>query len=373
MVLPIALVEKKALRHFDARDPSGSPLPILNSDETAELELDMLLFMFRVDNVRLHPSWREHLRGLLGSGERNRGSQKVEHLLRTGEWGTRRIWSKDSEPQDFTKDMLRNFASHFLMLATVDAKQAGIRQVLKYSYHWDLGKTRLSERLLAPFLAVGALRRIPIPADQPAAARSYHLEFHVQDQFSCAALVLPASSGGPTVADGHIDVSNKPMAHAHATYAEEPREDPYVMVRLPARGLWLSTTLATLFTVLLFGGIQYLDSAKNAWKSSPDPAAALLLAAPAVLFGLLASGREHRLARHALGFLRSILFICTASLFLLATSIVGKLQEDWFEVLLTSLLCLQVAFASFLILGRVGFWIYVKTQIKRLRNVGPAT
>jgi len=266
MVLPIALVEKKALRHFDARDPSGSPLPILNSDETAELELDMLLFMFRVDNVRLHPSWREHLRGLLGSGERNRGSQKVEHLLRTGEWGTRRIWSKDSEPQDFTKDMLRNFASHFLMLATVDAKQAGIRQVLKYSYHWDLGKTRLSERLLAPFLAVGALRRIPIPADQPAAARSYHLEFHVQDQFSCAALVLPASSGGPTVADGHIDVSNKPMAHAHATYAEEPREDPYVMVRLPARGLWLSTTLATLFTVLLFGGIQYLDSAKNAWK-----------------------------------------------------------------------------------------------------------
>lgn len=372
MILPLALVQKIPLRHFDARDAAGASLPILNSDEIAEFELDMLQFMFGVDKVALEPTWRESLRSLIGSGEHSRNSEKVSHLLKTGVWGTVRVWGGDVCPSDLTKDMLRNFASHFLMLATFDSQRAGERQVLKYAYHWDLGKPSAEERLKAPFLAVGALRRIQIPADQPAAARSYHLEFHTQDEFSCGALVLPAANGRPTVSDGHIDTSNKPMAHAHATYADEPADDPYVMVRLPARGLWLSTTLAAIFTALTLGGIQFLDQAKQVWTSAPEPAAALLIAAPAVFFGLIASGREHRLARHALSFLRALLFICAASLFVLATSIVGKLNPDWFDPLFTGLFVLQLVFVVFLVIGRVFFWLYVRHQIEQLRNVSPS-
>lgn len=367
MVLPIALVKKASLRHFDARDSSGCPLPILNSDEIADFELNMLEFMLSVDNVTLLPGWRPHLRDLLGSGEHSRSSKKMVKLLEHGMWGRARIWREGDTPGDFTKDMLRNFASHFLMLATVDSQRAGIRQVLKYSYHWDLGKPTGLERLQAPLLAVGALRRIPIPADQPAAARSYHLEFHTQDEFECAALVLPAANGDPTVSDGNIDVSNKPMAHAHATYADEPTEDPYVMVRLPARGLWLATTLATVFTTLIFGGIAYLPYAKHVWTNAPEAAAALLIAAPAVFFGLIATGREHRLARHALGFLRALLFTCTASLFVLATSIVGQLDPNVFTVLLQVLFWWNILLAAVLLGGRFGFWLYVNRQIKKLR------
>lgn len=369
MVLPIALVKKAPLRHFDARDPAGEPLPILNSEEITEFELDMVEFMLGVDKVTLEPGWRDNLRDLLGSGEHNRTSKNVDHLLANGVWCGKRIWRDHDEPADFTKDMIRNFASHFLMLATVDSKRAGVRQVLKYSYHWDLGKPTAGERLRAPLLAVGALRQIPIPADQPAAARSYHLEFHTQDEFECGALVLPAPNGSPAVTDGHIDVSNKPMAHAHASYADEPMEDPYVIVRLPARGLWLSTTLATIFTAMILGGIQYLDFAKHVWINAPESAAALLIAAPAVFFGLIASGREHRLARHALGFLRALLFTCTASLFVLATSIVGKLDPVIFDVLLTALFWMQLLFALFLLLGRPIFYFYVRDQLAKLRNV----
>ncbi|MFJ3473450.1 hypothetical protein ACIPJ1_10985 [Microbacterium maritypicum] len=372
MVLPIALVKKASLRHFDARDSSGCPLPVLNSDEIAEFELDMLQFMLSVDNVTLLSGWRAQLRDLIGSGEHNRSSEKVTRLLDYGTWGAARIWRKEDTPNDFTKDMLRNFASHFLMLVTVDSQRAGIRQVLKYSYHWDLGRPTGLERLQAPLLAVGALRRIPIPADQPAAARSYHLEFHTQDEFECAALVLPAANGDPTVSDGNVDVSNKPMAHAHATYSDEPAEDPYVMVRLPARGLWLAATLATVFTALIFGGISYLNYAKDVWTNAPEAAAALLIAAPAVFFGLIAAGREHRLARHALGFLRALLFTCTASLFLLATSIVGKLDPNVFIVVLLVLFWWHFLLAIALLGGRFCFWIYVKRQIKTLNVSTPA-
>lgn len=113
MILPIALVEKASLRHFDARDSSGCPLPVLNSDEIAAFELDMLQFMLSVDNVTLLPGWRTHLRDLIGSGERSRSSQKVTRLLDHGTWGDARIWREKDTPNDFTKDMLRNFASHF--------------------------------------------------------------------------------------------------------------------------------------------------------------------------------------------------------------------------------------------------------------------
>lgn len=371
IVLPIALVEKRSLRHFDARDAAGEPLPILNSEEISEFELDMLQNMLSiVDEVTLLPNWRENLRGLLGSGENDRASSRVKILLNSGEWDGKQIWDPAGrDPLPLTRDMIRNFASHFLLLATVDSQRAGRRQVLKYSYHWDLDEPEDDERLKAPMLAIGAMRRIPIPADQPAAAQSYHLEFHTQHEFECCALELPAGAGSPTVSNGHIDVTNKPMAHAHATYADQPKNDPYVMVRLPARGMWLSTTLAVLFTTAVFGGIQLIEFAKHWWLNAPESSAALLIAAPAVFFGLVASGREHRLVRHALGFLRGVLLFCAVSLFVLATSIVGKLRPDVFDVALPIMFFVLAGLSLFLLVGRCIVWFYVRRWVRDLRNV----
>lgn len=371
IVLPIALVQKRSLRHFDARDAAGVPLPILNSEEISEFELDMLQNMLDiVDEVTLLPDWRTNLRSLLGSGENDSQSKAVRGLFTSGRWRGKQIWDTSGRPpRDFTRDMIRNFASHFLLLATVDSQRAGVRQVLKYSYHWDLDEPKISERLSAPLLAIGAMRKIPIPADQPAAARSYHLEFHTQHEFECEALVLPPGNGSPTVANGHTDLTKKPMAHAHATYSEQPTTDPYVMVRLPSRGMWLSTTLAVLFTAAVLGGIEYIEFAKHWWTNAPESSAALLIAAPAVFFGLIASGREHRLVRHALGFLRGTLLICAASLFVLATSIVGNLKPDIFDVALPAVFYLLAAVALFLLPGRLIVWLVVRKQIQGLRNV----
>lgn len=374
IVLPLALVKKEALRHFDARDAAGSPLPILNSEEISEFELDMLQNMLSVvDNVTLLPDWRQNLRSLLGSGASEGDSPTVDRLLDDGIWNGKQIWDVNGfPPRPFTNLMIRNFASHFLLLAAVDSQRAGVRQVLKYSYHWDLGPAEKDERLRAPLLAIGAMREIPLPADMPAATRSYHLEFHTQHEFECSALVLPAGNGSPAVSNGHIDVTNKPMAHAHASYDEQPTVDPYVTVRLPARGLWLSTTLATLFTLGIFGGIEFLPFAKHWWTTAPDSAAALLIAAPAVFFGLIASGREHRLVRHALGFLRGILLFCAASLFVLASSIVGKLAPEILDIALPVVFWMLFLAAAFLLVGRLGFWLYVRRRIAYLRNVSAA-
>lgn len=355
MILPLALIKKTPLRHFDMRDGHGNPMPLLRSDEITDLQLSMLAYMFGIDGVELVPKWRDILCDLLGSGESDSASDNVTALFDTGKWKGERVWWTSPRPSDVTSGMVRNFAESFLLLSAVDSQHAGTRQILKYSYHWNVDAPKW-DRLSSPFIAVGGERRISIDLEQAAAARSYHFEVPTPAELECAALVLPPSDTHPVVYGQEIDESGSPIAHAHGSYASTPTGKANLFLRLPRRGLWLATTVATLFTAAVVGGVLYLPNAKDVWMGAQEAAAALLIAAPAVYFGLLlATGRETRLATGPLGFLRVLLFLCTISLFIVATSIVGELNQPWFDTVLITVFVWHAVAAAFLIIGRITF------------------
>lgn len=362
MILPLALIKKTALRHFDLRDGHDKSMPLLRSDQITEYQLSMLAYMFGIDGVELVPHWRDILGDLLGSGESDSDSPNVRALFATGKWKGERVWSPSARPSDVTSGMVRNFADSFLLLALIDSQDAGIRQVVKYSYHWKVD-TPPWDRLTSPLTAVGAERRIQIELEQAAAARSYHFEMPTPDELECAALLLPESNTHAVVTGHEMDESGSHIAHAHGSYASTPAEKASIFLRLPRRGLWLATTVATVFTTAVVGGVMFIPGAKDVWVEAPEAAAALLIAAPGVFFGLLlATGRETRLATGPLGFLRVLLFGCTISLFGVAACIVGELHQPWLDVILLCIFTWNAVAAAFLILGRVTFTVLQKNR-----------
>lgn len=110
---------------------------------------------------------------------------------------------------------------------------------------------------------------------------------------------------------------------------------------------------------------MFLPWAKEVWVDAPEAAAALLIAAPAVYFGLLlASKRETSLATGPLGFLRVVLFFCTVSLFVVAASIVGELKQPLLDLLLLTVFTWTSAMVLYLTVGR---WVVSLLEKRRLR------
>lgn len=364
MIIPLAFIAKDALRHFDARDGAGKSMPVLRSDEIARYQLAMLEYMFKVDGVDLEDGWKDSLRDLVGSGESVSDSDRMVALFEKGEWKGVRVWSLSAPPSDFTRSMISNFASTFLLLGLIDSELSGTRQVIKYSFHWKVQAPRL-DRWVSPLLAIGAARRLTVDLEQPAAAGSYHFEMQTPDELECASVAIPDSDAKPVVTGGEADKTGSPVAHAHGSYTKTPSGAAEIFLRIPRRGLWLATSMATLFTASVVGGIVFLPWAKDVWVDAPEAATALLIAAPAVYFGLLlASKRETSLASGPLGFLRTVLFFCTMSLFLVAASIVGELKQPLLDLLLILVFAWTSAMALYLTAGR---WLVSSLEKRRLR------
>ncbi|MGN7948530.1 hypothetical protein ACTJKH_07275 [Microbacterium sp. 22215] len=343
-------------------------MPILRSDEITQLQLSMLRFMFGVDGVELTDQWDSILAEVFGSRGAAEQTDAVRELIRTGKWDSERVWWPSRSMSDATKGMIATFATNFLLVAIIDSQDAGVRQVLKYSYHWQMHRPA-REKWISPFIALGGERRLQVDLDQAAAARSYHLEFQVPGELECAGLILPPSDTAPAVSGGELDESRAPVAHAHASYAAKPADPASIFVRLPRQGLWLATTIAAIFTTAVVAVILFPVQATAVWLGSPESAAALLIAAPAVFFGLLLTGgRENRLATGPLGFLRVLLFTCTLSLFGMAIGIVAKISTDWFALLLWFIFVWNAAISAFLLLGRLAIW-FVSKMFPRTRKV----
>ncbi|MGN7859890.1 hypothetical protein ACTJI8_04870 [Microbacterium sp. 22303] len=372
MILPLGLVAKGPLRHFDACDPNGTPLPILRSDEISQCEVSMLAYMLEVDGVQLTTDARDALLELVGPKTSIADHAAVRRLLTTGIWRDVHVWSLKETPTEVTRGMIRTFSSHFLLLAVLDSRMAGTRQVLKFSYHWGISN-KIVDILSAPLIAIGASRRIEVPLDQAAATRSFHFEFQTPDGLRCLAVRLPPSGNEGTTSGGRSDSTGLPVAHAHGSYSSEPTEPARVYVQLPRRSLWLATTLASLFTLVVAAGLLLLPFAKEVWLKAPDSAAALLIAAPAVYFGLLAAGREHTLVSGPLRFLRLLMFLSAVSLFSIAASIVGELHQPWLDLLWWAILVWHVVIFGFLLIGRITVAALIARRMRSHRDVRPHT
>jgi len=343
LMVPIAMIAKLAMRDLDVQDADGRPMPVLGREQDSNAGWSAACYSLSKVGVELTVSLRDELYAIV-SGAPDDAEERAERLLSTGVIAGERLFDADDVPEPVTA-LIRDLAKNFLLVVLLSSKSAGVRQVIKYSSHWQMIPERSSakrtgwdrlpgiSRTLVAFGYTNALFALEVSGATSAA--SYHLEVHAPPGLVCAGLRLPDGTAGE--AEGNDDTTDV-VAHAFASYPEGLSGDQTARLHLavPATGLRLLTTLVALFTASVFVLERALPGAQTALLEAADGAVALLLAAPAVVLALLARPGENAIAASLLWPLRCLVLVCAALLTAGAASLVGYLHDPYLTCLWTA-------------------------------------
>lgn len=349
IMVPLAYLKKTPLRHLNVAQADGSPMPVLGSDESCALMVSALVRVLEKSGVQKSEILTNAMQDLvLSSGESNLA--RVEGLFASGCWNGTQLWSADLKLDSETQDFLVSLATNFVLIGLIPAAGAGLRQVLKLSYHWTLNWSSTAlENTKTAFRMTGS--EIEIPLHMPAATKSYHLEFQVPPELGIRELSLPSEGERSSPVSSALDTSWSPVAHVHSSFDLPPTKDAIAVLIVPRRGPWTSALIVSMLTSIVFLLALYLPGASRTLMQLGGNAAALLLAAPAVFIGFLAMQREHAFASRLLDPLRAIVMGCAILLFAMAGSVVGGLIDPWRLLLWHTSAALSAAVCVALLLG----------------------
>ncbi|MDP9890572.1 hypothetical protein [Pseudarthrobacter enclensis] len=141
VLVPLALVEKGALRRVTAKDPSGHPLPILGAHDNSRLSAEMLLFMLDTTPGGLAEGHDAKLFALLQqvvAFQPGTGSVEERTRLEAGIAAAAQAKGYPADVSELIGEIAKGFLDHFLLVAVLDSDLVGQRVVLKFSYDRDL-------------------------------------------------------------------------------------------------------------------------------------------------------------------------------------------------------------------------------------------
>jgi hypothetical protein len=330
VLVPLALIGKDTLRDFDISLLDGRVLPVLGRAENGSAALAALTSeLVGPAGFQCHSIMSALAQIVFGNPAD--AIPLVEELLDFGTVSGVSISSPASISQ-FGARLARDLAENFLLIALVPDSDLEARQVIKYSFHWQVRLKSSNETRLNRFLMLGGWSSVPLELELsgPDSAASYHLEVHAPPGLLTAGLSLPAGSGSqPVGADETLDV----VAHAHAGYVEPPAGPALLQLVVPITGIRALTTLVLFYTAAVMGLALGLPNAKNALLDASDGAAAILLAVPAVVVALLVRPGENAIAASVLLPFRMMVLACSTALVGVGASIVGVLHDPYLPTL----------------------------------------
>jgi hypothetical protein len=329
-IVPLAMVVKGPMRHLDATGSDGRALPLLTMSDGQEIAVSALTWALGREGIAPSPAIDDALRAIVGpEGSGLEGA--VESLVRDGTWGGERLWSGRTVSVELG-DLLRDLGRSFLLVALVPAAHLGRRQILKFSFHWEVRPpvhASLITRLARPLVAFGLTSAtLSVPMMNASDAESYHLEFRTPPELDCVALTLLGGTS-PTARD----VGGEAVAHAHGRFETGHASTAEVELQVRRRGAWRLTWAAAVVTAATSALAIGLPGAASVLRDSENGGSALMLAAPALLIGLAAARRESSLSSWMLSPLRTVNVAFALGLFAMAGSIVGGLVTPWIDVL----------------------------------------
>lgn len=286
-LVPLTLIRKGPfLKSLDVTDDAGGSIPVLGRKANGLVAALSIAFWVSVvgsddgspDDAlsRVLPHWPEIY--MIADAPREEALERAEALIK-----------KLNLPRTAAR-LVEELAELFLLVAVLPADSAPRRQVLKYSYHWEMDPIRrIGRRIVSAFgwapltiqFEVGALRT----------AASYHLECAVPEGLTATKISLPKSHGRAPTSDERTKV-----AHVSGRYsiAEDGRDSQAWISFLPdhngllPRIMWSGLAVAVIFAALLFA-----PDLRDAMYNRNDPATAILLFIPAFLIGLNARAGEN--------------------------------------------------------------------------------
>lgn len=321
-VVPLALIEKGALRRLSTADPAGHPMPVLGTHENSALAVEMLLGLIPDSwpSSRNAVDVQTILENIVGAPQaKSTAEGDLRRSLAKTAW---REWLQQVSPPSSKADVeyaesldrfVMGFLDHFLLVVKVKKELVGVRCVLKFDYDVDL-----------PIIAGGtfvAAARLPLP--DVGFARSQHIEVTVPSGLQIEALEVIEIVNGVPVAkipgSGGTDRSSSHVALAprdRSSGCEVPLE------MTPVSGGILRFTQVALAAVSLIVGFAVLDKLDVISLISsyqiPSSSTSILLIGPALFLSWLARTPEHDAVAVLLLPLRRVLLYCTAVLIVLA-------------------------------------------------------
>lgn len=331
IMVPLAMIDKGALRDFDICLGDGTPLNILGRNENSALAAAAVISEISTDAFRNNALISAILE--IASGPPDDAFTYFKELEKSGSFRGQPLFDPRTLSQ-FGADLLANFARSFMLVALIPSQLAGQRIIVKYSSHWDV--TDWSNSVKVRDLLGASAGYIPLPLNVVLSGASdplsYHLEVHAPSGLYCAGLLLPPNDpkNGDTGSEAQSQTS---VAHVVNSYTTPPDEDGQVQFTVPNGGLRAVATLVAIASALVFWLDRLLPNGHVSLLNAPEGSVALLLAVPAVVIALLARPNENDLTARLLLPLRIIVLACSLLLGLAAASLVGKLLEPWMSIL----------------------------------------
>ena len=303
VVVPISVLGKQPLRHFDLVDEQPATMPLLNRADNGELALIALLSAARdaigdaaaPDDVETLTAAlrqivfedallaREALGALVGAARA--GDAMAAALV-----GDERCWS-----------LLRTLASDYVLFAAL-APGGPPRRVLKYSYgedfpldpRWESGRDKYAAGEIWWRMRHPDRAWFVIDCQGAWRSRSFHMEIAIPEELRIAKadlVVFPEAGEGATVAPLGRSDHQVNRAALYADREVAAHDDVRATVEIVAErdgGATRAALTAVAVAVLLWAGrASGLDAA------TPGAAVSLLLAGGAVVSGFAAAGGHH--------------------------------------------------------------------------------
>lgn len=320
IVAPLTLIEKAPMRSLDVTDSSGRSLPVLGRRDNGLLATAALdaVITAEIGSAPSDEAWHKLYR--LAFADREGAGDLAEDIIAEH--------SLDSVPANFVRDL----AGNFLLCAVLAATAANMRQVIKYSYHWQAddiaaaGSGNLVERSI-PRLSAGlgfTSFAIQLNLGSPSSAASYHLEVPAPQGLICTAVRLPMGAGGEPQ-----DTTVTAFGHAYECYDGDPADSATIELAVSSHGLHPAVSAAAVGTASFFLLAVLLPNALDTLRSSRGGANGLLLFGPALLLALVAGRQENTLVSALLLPLRLVAVLLSGLLFVGGASLVGQLQHPW--------------------------------------------
>ena len=302
LTVPISVLSKCPLRHFDLREEDTSARPILGRADNRELALIALLSAVRDTLGETPPDDRiaeltEELRQIVVEDEplANSTLDAFVEAAESGDEMRAAVWSDTA-----CRSMLRTFAPDYVLFVALPLNGPA-RRVIKFSYGEDFPLEPRWERLRDKYAPSVLWWRARYPdrtwfvIDCPEAwrAASFHMEIAIPEELRIARAELgrfPEGDGDGIADLGGVDR----LVNRSALYAVreiEPHEDVGAYVEIVSEREGQATRAA--LTALAVSALLWLGWLSGLDASAPGAAVSLLLAGGAVVSGFAAAAGYH--------------------------------------------------------------------------------
>jgi hypothetical protein len=269
-IVPLALLVKRPLVHFDLRSEDESVVPLLRSDEAQLISRELLYLALDLDAE---------------GADTVDAAPLIEWILAAGTEESAAIDAAVAEleeqlgPLPGFAALASHLASGFLLCAVLN--DVGKRRVIKFAYDEPLARPgRLAHFYDAPGCTEAA---------------SYHAEVDVPAELRARTTEMIDNFTGAVLATGPRD-ADRPAIHYVADAGA--RVDPGLSVRYGTeRGRFLVPAALVAWVISLGLALPWLFADLGALATSGGPAIAVLLSSSALFSGLVLRSGEHPLVR----------------------------------------------------------------------------